>query len=167
MSTEERTEKVLGLSREALVPIGLEVREVEITPAGRRTVVRVLVERPLPDPDDGVTPVEPVDLDQVADATQLVSAAIDADDPFGAQPYTLEVSSPGVDRPLTELAHYRRAVGRLVELRGVEGTEPRTARVLRVEDELIVLADDAAEGGERSCTLAEAGTGTVQVEFRR
>ncbi|WP_462417782.1 ribosome maturation factor RimP [Kytococcus sp. Marseille-QA3725] len=160
MALAERAEKVQEISTRAVAPLGLEVPDVVITPAGRRSVVRVLVEPALPSDDDGSTALEPVALDDVAEATQAVSAAIDADDPFGEQPYTLEVSSPGVDRPLTAREHFRRAVGRLVEFRPPEG-EPFTGRVVRVDDSGIVLEDG------RTLGLAEAGTGTVQVEFRR
>lgn len=165
MALSDRTEKVREIATAAVAPLGLEVPDVVITPAGKRSVVRVLVESALPVDDDGSTPLEPVTLDQVADATRLVSAGIDADDPFGEQPYTLEVSSPGVDRPLTSLDHFRRAVGRLVQFSGPVGAgdpdvEPLTARIVRVAEDQIEL-----EGGQ-TLGVAEAGTGQVQVEFR-
>lgn len=160
MTLQERTERVWELSSAAVAPLGLEVPDVVITPAGKRSVVRVLVEPALPVDDAGDTVVEPITLDQVAEATDLVSTGIDAEDPFGEQPYTLEVSSPGVDRPLTSLEHFRRAVGRRVEFRPLEG-EPFTERITRVAEEQIVLEDG------RALSLAEAGTGQVQVEFRR
>lgn len=160
MSVQERAEHVREVSRRAVAPLGLEVPDVVVTPAGKRSVVRVLIELPLPQDDDGSTPVELVTLDQVAEATEAVSTAIDEDDPFGETPYTLEVSSPGVDRPLTSLEHFRRAVGRLVEF-VPQGGEPFTARVVRVHQDT-VHTDDG-----RALSLAEAGTGRVQVEFRR
>ncbi|MFC0358578.1 MULTISPECIES: ribosome maturation factor RimP [Kytococcus] len=160
MALADRAEKVQQIAGQAVAPLGLEVPDVVITPAGKRSVVRVLVEPTLPAQDDGASVLEPVTLDQVAEATEAVSTAIDADDPFGEQPYTLEVSSPGVDRPLTAPEHFRRAVGRLVEFRA-EGAEPFTARVVRVTTEGVELEDG------RTLAAGETGTGQVQVEFRR
>ena len=88
-----------------LAALGLDVEAVEITPAGKRRVLRVAVDK-----DGGVT------LDDVADATREVSRVLDDSDVMGEQPYTLEVTSRGVDRPLTLPRHWRRNVGRLVKV---------------------------------------------------
>jgi len=97
---------------EVLAPVvsatGHDLEDVNVTSAGRRSLVRVVV-----DADGGV------DLDAVAEVSRVVSEALDADAPGGpafAGPYVLEVTSPGVDRPLTEPRHWRRAVGRLVQV---------------------------------------------------
>ena len=82
---------------------GCDLEAAEITPAGRRRLLRVLVDR-----DGGIS------LDDVADVTRAISKALDADDIMGDGAYTLEVSSPGVDRPLTLPRHWRRNVSRLV-----------------------------------------------------
>ena len=84
--------------------LDLDVEAVELTPAGKRRILRVAV-----DGDDGVT------LDDVADATRKVSEVLDASDVMGEQPYTLEVTSRGVDRPLTLPRHWRRNADRLVK----------------------------------------------------
>ena len=87
-------------------PQGYDLEEVSVTAAGRRSLIRVTV-----DGDDGI------DLDGIATVSRAVSEALDAaeqDGPAFAGPYVLEVSSPGVDRPLTEPRHWRRALGRLV-----------------------------------------------------
>ena len=85
--------------------LGLDVEAVEITPAGKRRVLRVAVDK-----DGGVT------LDDVADATREVSRVLDDSDVMGEQPYTLEVTSRGVDRPLTLPRHWRRNADRLVKV---------------------------------------------------
>ena len=104
------------------------VAGVSVTPAGKRRVARITVERSVAEVV-GDSPVEPLTLDEIADATRLVSDALDASDVMGSQPYTLEVSTPGTDRPLTEPMHFRRTVGRLVEvtLRGsaADGLAPQ------------------------------------------
>ena len=75
----------------------LDLEAVEITPAGKRRILRVSVDK-----DGGVT------LDDVADATREVSRVLDDSDVMGEQPYTLEVTSRGVDKPLTLPRHWRR-----------------------------------------------------------
>ena len=85
----------------------MDLESVRVSVAGRRRLLRVVV-----DSDHGVS------LDDAADVSRDVSAALlDATDVIGDVPYTLEVSSPGVDRPLTEPRHWRRAAGRLVRVK--------------------------------------------------
>jgi ribosome maturation factor RimP len=130
---------------------GYDLDDVAVSTAGRRTVVRVDV-----DADGGI------DLDAVAEVSRAVSEALDADGGAFAGPYVLEVSSPGVDRPLTEQRHWRRAVGRLVQV-PVDGM-PTTARVLAASDDALALDVD---GQARQLAWPSVGAGRVQVEFNR
>jgi ribosome maturation factor RimP len=132
---------------------GYDVEDVVVTPAGNRRLVRVLADR-----DGGIT------LDDVATLSRTVSDALDASDLMGATPYVLEVSSPGVDHPLTLARHWRRAAGRLVTV-GVAGAGPLTARVTGVEGE--VVAFSLPDGTGVTHLLSALGKGTVQVEFSR
>ena len=84
---------------------GLDLEAVDITPAGKRRVLRIAV-----DQDGGVT------LDDIADATRVVSEVLDDSEVMGEQAYTLEVTSRGVDRPLALPRHWRRNADRLVKL---------------------------------------------------
>jgi ribosome maturation factor RimP len=146
---------------EVLAPVvadtGYDLEDVTVTSAGRRSLVRVIV-----DADGGV------DLDAIADVSRVVSDAMDADAPGGpafAGPYVLEVTSPGVDRPLTEPRHWRRAVGRLVQVRvgGSDGATV-TGRVQAAEGSGVVLDVD---GSPRELAWSELGAGKVQIEFNR
>ena len=138
---------------------GLELEDVSVSPAGRRSVVRVVV-----DSDGGAA------LDDVADVSRAVSDALDEldaaePDLLGAS-FVLEVSSPGVDRPLTAPRHWRRNVGRLVRAVPRQGAEV-TGRLLRaddVEDGGVVLD---VEGQEHELAYPDLARGVVQVEFRR
>jgi ribosome maturation factor RimP len=110
------------------------------------------------DGDDGVS------LDAVAEISRAVSATLDAhDDVLGSEPYLLEVTSPGVDRPLREPRHWRRAAGRRVSVT-VTGLGTVDGRVLRADDERVVLDSD---GTTREFGYASLGPGAVQVEFNR
>ena len=136
---------------------GLVLEGVTVTPAGKRRVLRVVVD--LPEDAEGS-----VDLDAVADVSRAVSAALDDSDVLGGSPYVLEVTSPGVDRPLTERRHWARARGRLVqaELRGDGGTV--AGRVTAVGDGGVTLV---VEDGETLVPWAQLHRGRVQVEFSR
>lgn len=146
--------------QQVLAPVvaasGLDLEGLEVTPAGRRSVVRVLVDK-----DGGVT------LDDVAEVSRAVSEALDALDT--AEPgvlagaYVLEVGSPGVDRPLAEPRHWRRSTGRLVQVDRVEGG-PVTGRVLATDDDGAVLDVD---GAQLRVPYSDVRRAQVQVEFSR
>lgn len=90
-------------------------------------------------------PAGSIDLDAVTDATQLVSGVLDEHDPVPGH-YTLEVSSPGVERPLRTPAHFRRFVGTTVSVRthpGVEGDRRVEGELTAADDDGIVVADRA------------------------
>lgn len=161
----------------ALSGLPLVVEDVSVTPAGKRRVVRISVDTDLAglDPADETSPVDPVDLDLVADGTRAISAALDEHDVLGAMPYVLEVSSPGISRPLTRPRHFRRNVGRLIRLKltqdatvpdGVPGTP--TGRIVGVgEAGVRVLLPATKTVPQREITLAHEHirSADVQVEF--
>lgn len=132
--------------------LGLDVEAVEITPAGKRRVLKVAV-----DQDGGVT------LDTVAEATRVVSEVLDTSDVMGEQPYTLEVTSRGVDRPLTLPRHWRRNADRLVKVTLADG-ELVTGRIREATDDAATLA---VAGVVRELPYAEVAKALVQVEFNR
>ncbi|MFI9643036.1 ribosome maturation factor RimP [Micromonospora sp. NPDC051925] len=155
--------------RDVIAPVvaeaGYDLEDVSVSRAGRRHVVRVIV-----DADGGIN------LDAVADVSRVVSAALDAAEESGgdivAGEYQLEVSSPGVDRPLTLPRHWRRNAGRLVKVT-VRAERPDaqpavdrqvTGRVVTADDERVVLE---TESGRVEHRYAELGPGRVQVEFHR
>ena len=143
--------------RAILAPVAvdadLEIEAITITAVGRRSVVRVVVDS---DRD--------VDLESIADVSRAIAVALDSDEAStlidGA--YQLEVSSPGVDRPLTEPRHWRRAVGRLITVD--VGSERVTGRVLSADTTGVVLS---VTGDSRTVDWADLGAGRVQVEFNR
>ena len=153
-----------------LAALGLLVEDVAVTPAGRRRLVRVWIDRVLDaDAAEVTEPTPSLSLDEVADATRVVSDALDASDVMGEQPYTLEVTSPGVDRPLTEPRHFQRNVSRLVTLTPVEG-EPVTGRILRAGAEGLTIEVPAVKkqpARELELRYADVTRAAVQVEFSR
>ncbi|MCF6746701.1 ribosome maturation factor RimP [Blastococcus sp. KM273128] len=165
--SDPATDRLAGWIRPVVTEAGYDLEELVVTPAGRRSVVRVVVDR-----DAGIT------LDDIADVSRAVSDALDRnDDGMGRTPYVLEVTSPGVDRPLTEPRHWRRNTGRLVEVAaGPAGAaEQLTGRITAVDGDGVTLAVEAKgkPGAKkrppqpRRVPWAELGAGRVQVEFGR
>ncbi len=148
-ATRDRIEAELV---DPLRALGLDVEAVEVTPAGKRRVLRVAVDK-----DGGVT------LDDVADATREVSRVLDESDVMGEMPYTLEVTSRGVDRPLTLPRHWRRNEDRLVKATLTDGTS-LTGRILSSDDDAVTLDVD---GEQREVAYADVAKALVQIEFNR
>ena len=132
--------------------LGLDIEAVDITPAGKRRILRIAVDK-----DGGVT------LDEVAEATREVNRVLDESDVMGEQPYTLEVTSRGVDRPLTLERHWRRNASRLVKVTFEDG-ETETGRIVEAAAESVTLDFG---GTRREVTYAEVKKALVQVEFNR
>ena len=131
--------------------LNMDLEGIRVATAGRRRVLRVIV-----DADGGVS------LDDIALASRELSIKLDHADEMGDDPYTLEVSPPGVDRPLTLPRHWRRNVGRLVLAAGPDGGSGILGRIASVSESGVTLD---REGSVREYSYADLGPGRVQVEF--
>jgi ribosome maturation factor RimP len=160
-------DKIAALLEPVLGKAGMDLEGVRVTAAGRRRLLRLVV-----DADGGVS------LDDIAVASRAVSAALDDSVVMGEQPYTLEVSSPGVDRPLTERRHWRRAIGRLVTAplgpAGDPGPGHRPgsadpAGPATVEGRVMGASADAitleVDGETRQFGYGDLGPGKIKIEF--
>jgi ribosome maturation factor RimP len=138
-----------------LSELGVDVETVDVQKAGRRHIVRIVVDR-----DGGV------DLDLVAAVSRQASELLDVPPLADALPgpFVLEVTSPGVDRPLTEARHWRRALTRLVEVTTTDGATI-VGRVTSVpsDDEVVITTDS----GDTVLARAAIQRAVVQVEFNR
>ena len=160
------TDDLARLLEPVVSAAGLDLEVVRVSQAGRRRLLRIVV-----DADGGVG------LDQIAEISREVSARLDSSNIMGDVPYTLEVSSPGIDRPLTEPRHWRRALGRLVSvsLTATDDNAPRAAAAARPAPILqgrVLVADDTGvtldvDGDRAEFDYDELGPGRVQVEFGR
>jgi len=177
LSIQERIRQVLlDLQGTAEVPgpiaeLGLIIEDVAVTPAGKRRLVRIWLDRDLSglDPADESSMVDPLSLDEVAEATRAISIGLDASDATGDAPYVLEVGSPGVDRRLVEPRHFRRNVTRLVEISRHEG-DPIVGRLVAAgpaEAALLVAATKNEPETEVRIPYADVARAQVQVEFAR
>ena len=166
-------ERIVGLLEPAVAAMGMDLEGVRITSAGRRRLLRIVV-----DADGGVS------LDDIALVSRELSATLDRAAAMGQASYTLEVSSPGVDRPLTEPKHWRRAVGRMVTapLRVAPGGRPPQNPPLQPGSAADVPGDATVvtgrvtgtdstgvqfdvDGASRVFGYSELGPGRIQIEF--
>jgi ribosome maturation factor RimP len=134
---------------------GYEIEDVVIDPRARPPRITVIA--------DGDTAL---DLDTIAALSRSASTLLDEVKNFDGQ-YVLEVSSPGVDRPLTSEKHFRRARGRKVELALTDGTQV-TGRVGAISDStlmLVVRDGRARDWTVRQVPIGEVVKAVVQVEF--
>jgi ribosome maturation factor RimP len=154
-----KAEAVRRVVTPAVEAADLYLEDVVVTQAGAKSVVRVTVDLP----EDALGSL---DSDTLGEVARAISAALDADDVVPGA-YTLETSTPGTSRPLTELRHFKRARGRLVTLRLRDGGTAE-GRLTGVED-----AGDADRGawlvlddGTR-LPVADVRKGKIEVELKR
>lgn len=143
-----------GLVRPVVEATGLELVDVTFgREEGHRRVLRVVVDR-----DGGV------DLDAIAEASERLSRRLDVEE-VSPGPYTLEVSSPGVERPLRRPAEFARQVGQKVKVRTtrpVMGARNHTGVLMAAGDEEITIA---VEGEERTLAYADVSSARTVFEW--
>lgn len=148
--------RIVSLLAPVLEKLDLDLEAVDVVPAGKRRVLRVVVD------GDGANGRGPT-LDDIAEATRAVSEALDASDATDASPYTLEVSSRGVGRPLALPRHWRRNVGRMVAL-STTGGEQLTGRIESSTDDSVSLN---VNGQPQELPYAAITKAHVHVELNR
>jgi ribosome maturation factor RimP len=144
--------RIADALRDQLSVLGLDLEAVELSPAGRSRVLRVAVDK-----DGGVT------LDDIAEAARAVSTSLDDTDLMAETAYTLEVTSRGVDRPLTDPRHWRRNRDRLAKVSLHDGSQV-TGRVGDSDDAGVTLD---VSGTTRRIAYDDVAKALVQVEFNR
>ncbi len=168
MTGDDRAAEVAALAATALTGTGFLVEDVTITPAGRRRVLRIAVDRELDAlaPDDHETPVPPLSLDEVAGAARAISTVLDEVDAIGEAPYVLEVSSPGVGRRLKLPRHFRRNVGRIVQLKLTDGAELTGRLTAAAPEHVSITATDGDSGSATTwIPLTDIARARVLVDF--
>lgn len=163
MDARALADQVRAAVSDALGDGGVTVEDVVIHPAGKRRLVRVTLARDVEAlaAQDHTSMVAPLSLDEIADSTRAVSEVLDDGELMGQAPYTLEVSSSGVDHPLTTPAQFRRNVGRLIRLDRTDDTHVE-ARLVAAGPDWVLL-----EGSPDPIALDTVHQARVQVEFSR
>jgi ribosome maturation factor RimP len=137
----------------AVTQAGFVLEEVTVTPVGKRRLVAVVVDCEDRNPS----------LDEVTVVSKEVSAILDNYTQMGEMPFTLEVTTPGIDRPLTQGRHWKKNVGRLVKITPKTG-EKYIGRIASVKDNAVTIE---IKGKESEISFAEISRAQIEVEFNR
>jgi len=137
----------------AVTRAGFVLEEVSVTPVGKRRLISVVVDCENRNPS----------LDEVTVVSKEVSSILDTYSQLGEMPFTLEVTTPGIDRPLTELRHWKKNLGRLVKITPHLG-EKYVARIKEVLPREVVLELKNQESKVHFSDIARA---QIEVEFNR
>ncbi|MEE2035057.1 ribosome maturation factor RimP [Rhodococcus chondri] len=146
-------ERIVELVSDLLASQGYDLEDVVVTAAGKHSTVRLMV-----DSDAGLS------LDEAARLSRLLSDSFDAVSEFGESPYVLEVTSPGIGRPLTLDRHWRRAQGRKAKVELADETIVGRIGEL-IGDEIRLVVPDRSGPVVRGIPLAEIRNAVVEVEF--
>jgi ribosome maturation factor RimP len=133
----------------AIKSAGFVLEEVKVTPAGKRRIVAVIIDGEERNPS----------LDEVTVVSRKVSDILENYSQLGDLPFTLEVTTPGVDRPLTLPRHWRKNVGRLVKITPNEG-DAFTSRITSATNELVALES-------REIRFSDVKRAVIEIEFNR
>ena len=144
---------ITDLLNPAVTRAGFILEEVKVTPIGKRRLVSVVIDCENRNPS----------LDEVTVVSKEVSSILDSYSQLGETPFTLEVTTPGIDRPLTELRHWRKNVGRLVKITPIEG-EKYIARISAVNPRDVQLE---IKGKEIFIPFSDISRAQIEVEFNR
>jgi ribosome maturation factor RimP len=137
----------------AVTRAGFVLEEVTVTPVGKRRLVAVVVDCEDRNPS----------LDEVTVVSKEVSAILDNYTQMGEMPFTLEVTTPGIDRPLTLGRHWKKNIGRLVKITPKTG-EKYIGRITLVKDNAVTIE---MKGKESEISFAEISRAQIEVEFNR
>ncbi len=137
-------DRIAELLAPAIASLGLDLVDIDYGGA----TLRVVVDRPVGSPEGGVT------TDQLTEVNRTCSPLLDEHDPIPGR-YTLEVSSPGVERPLRHVDHFIRAIGEDVVVKMLPGIEPRRlkGRLESVADGAIVVVAREVDGTDQAQAL--------------
>ena len=153
-------DQLRGVLEPVVVGAGLEIDAVEVRTAGRRHAVKLVVDLP-----EGSTATG-IDLDDIARLSRTAAAELDPHEHLIEGSYTLEVTSPGVDRPLTRPRHWRRNFLRLARIT-LAGGDSIDARIGRADDERVQVAVPGRKQPElREIAYGDVAHAQVQVEFK-
>lgn len=147
-------DKINGLAREVAEGMGVELVDVELLGAGRKTLLRITIDR-----EGGVS------VDDCEAFSKDVGALLDVEDVMQGR-YTLEVSSPGLDRPLKTAGDFRRHRGKLVNLSLKEKVEGRGAWTGRIEEALEDRVRISADGTVLDIAYENITKAVLEIELR-
>ena len=149
-------DQISELVTPAVSDLGFYLEDVHVATPGNHRIVTCIV-------DGDVS----LNLDQVTSVSRVVSELLDEAAFMGETPFTLEVTSPGVDRPLTQPRHFKKNADRLLKIIKLDGSEV-TGRILSNSDHDVTLAVSVKkETAEQTIALVDIKRAVVEIEFNR
>ena len=158
---EDVVDRVRALAGRVAASYGLEIFDVEFRREGQGLVLRVRIDRPGP----AATAEDSVSIENCAQVSRDLSTLLDVEDVVPGA-YTLEVSSPGLDRPLRHADDYRRFSGRrakLVMREAVDGQKYFKGHLGGVDDGAVLI--DAEDGRRHRVPIGVITRANLEVEF--
>jgi ribosome maturation factor RimP len=149
-------DQISELITPALQQAGYFLEDINVVSPGNHRIVTVIV--------DGESALN---LDQVTVASKLVSELIDEASFMGETPFTLEVTSPGIDRPLTLPRHFAKNVTRLVKITKSDGAVITGRITSNTDADVTVTVTEKKETKEVIVALADIKRAVVEIEFNR
>jgi ribosome maturation factor RimP len=143
-----RKEEISAVITPALTSLGFYLEDLNITSAGKRSLLTVIV-----DADRHLS------LDEVTVATKAISEIVENIPALGSTPFTLEVTSPGIDRPLTKPRHWRKNINRLVKIVLLDGSQI-TGRIKQA-------GESAATIDENVINYLDIKRANLEIEFKQ
>ena len=150
------SEKITELVKPAVEKAGFFLEDVHVVSPGKHRIITCIV--------DGQVPLN---LDQVTSVSREISELLDVADFMDESPFTLEVTSPGVDRPLTLLRHWQKNLNRLVKVVKQDGSVV-SGRITTLEESHVLLTEELkGKSKEHTVQFADIKRATVEIEFNR
>lgn len=150
------TDQISQLVTPAVAAQGLFLEDVQIVSPGKHRIVTCIVDGPAS-----------LNLDQVTAVSRAISELLDEAPFLGDTPFTLEVTSPGVDRPLTAPRHFLKNQGRLLKVVKVDG-QVTTGRIVQsTEDTVTLSVTEKKEEKQVEISLSDIKRATIEIEFNR
>lgn len=146
-------ENLVELLSPAVTDAGFVLEEITVTPVGKRRLIAVVIDCEDRNPS----------LDEVTVVSKEVSGILDTYSQMGEMPFTLEVTTPGIDRPLTLPRHWKKNVGRLVKITPQSG-EKFVGRIQAVDSGKVTVE---IKGESVDVALGDVLRAQVEVEFNR
>ena len=142
-----KKEEIAAAITPTIEGLGFYLEDLNITSAGKRSMLTVIV--------DGDTHLS---LDQVTSATKAIGEIVESVQSLGETPFTLEVTSPGLDRPLTKVRHWQKNINRLVKVVLLDGSE--------IKGRIIDVSEVSARVDEKNINYSDIKRATLEVEFK-
>jgi ribosome maturation factor RimP len=150
------SEKITELVQPAVEKAGFFLEDVHVVSPGKHRIITCIVDGQIP-----------LNLDQVTSVSREISELLDVADFMDESPFTLEVTSPGVDRPLTLLRHWQKNLNRLVKVVKQDGSVV-SGRITTLEESHVLLTEELkGKSKEHTVQFADIKRATVEIEFNR